>query len=55
MKTARSAIVQLAAVSIIGTVVAFTFNAFSVNGINPLRKTVEVPRSSAPSAMGAAS
>ena len=43
MNHTRSAIIQLFAIAVVGTVVAFTFNAFSVNGISPLRKTANVP------------
>lgn len=43
MKHTHSAIIQLVAITVVGTVIAFTFNAFSVNGISPMRKTVDVP------------
>lgn len=43
MKPLRAAIQQAIIVTAAGVVVAFAHNAFSVNGINPFRKVVDIP------------
>lgn len=43
MKLLRTAILQTIVVVAAGAVFAFAHNAFSVNGINPFRKVVDVP------------
>jgi rhodanese-related sulfurtransferase len=43
MKTLRSAILQAIAIVAVSAAVGFAFNAFSRNGINPLKMPVKVP------------
>lgn len=43
MKRFKCAIFQAVVIALIGTAVAFVFNAFSANGISPFRKIADVP------------
>lgn len=43
MMKVKATILQAVALGVIGTSVAFVFNAFSDNGINPFRKVSQVP------------
>ncbi|MCK4236285.1 MAG: rhodanese-like domain-containing protein [Candidatus Krumholzibacteria bacterium] len=43
MNRLKSAILQAVAVAVLGGIVAFAHNAFSVNGIDPFRKVNDVP------------
>jgi rhodanese-related sulfurtransferase len=54
MKLLRTAMLQAIIVVTAGVVVAFAHNAFSVNGINPFRKVVDVPVVEEPTETGGA-
>ena len=43
MKLLRAAILEAMIVVAAGAIVAFSHNAFSVNGINPFRKVIDIP------------
>lgn len=43
MNKLKQAIIQAIVIAVVGSIVAFTHNAFSVNGINPFRKIKDVP------------
>jgi rhodanese-related sulfurtransferase len=43
MKLLRTSVLEAIIVIVAGVIVAFAHNAFSVNGINPFRKVVDVP------------